>query len=237
MRVTVLFFGFYRDLLGRSSETLEIPGDRPVVSDLWEVLVRTWPVLSTRWSMTRFAVDREHVGGDGALREGAEVAIFPPLAGGAGETDAETEVPARFHVGLTREPIQLEALRRAVASPAAGAVVEFIGVVRNRHRGKVVQRLAYEAYEPMAAAELDRLGRDLRQRHDLEGIAIMHRLGPLAIGEEALAIVVSAPHRAAAFAACREAIERIKELVPIFKREIYADGTASWVGAEESGTT
>jgi len=154
------------------------------------------------------------------LSDGDVVSLLPPLAGGS---------PARlgpFHVGP--QEIDLPALRAVVADPAAGAIVTFEGVVRNNARGKTVTHLSYEAYEPMAEEVLAQIAREMTERWDLRGVAMSHRVGSLAVGEASIGIAVSAAHRKDAFAACAYAMDRIKEILPVWKKE-FADDGASWV--------
>ena len=158
------------------------------------------------------------------------MSIFPPLAGGA---------PPRlgpFHVGP--EMIDITGLGDAVADPAAGAIVTFAGVVRNNSRGKAVTLLDYEAYTPMAEEVLAKIAGEMASRWDLRAIAMTHRTGPLKVGEASIGIAVSAPHRQDAFSACAYAIDRIKEILPVWKKE-YADDGAWWVEGpgEYSGHT
>ena len=131
---------------------------------------------------------------------------------------------------LTREPIDAEALRRAVAGPKNGAVVLFYGDAREATAGRRVLGLAYEAYEGMALAALEALGQQMRTRHGISALACAHRLGPVPVGETAMVLAVSAPHREAALAACAEFIQRLKQDVPIWKQERFEDG-AHWVGS------
>lgn len=130
---------------------------------------------------------------------------------------------------ITREPIDMAALARAVEDPGAGAIATFAGATRNETDGREVTGLTYEAYEEMAAAELARVEERALAEHDVLRVAIVHRLGDLGIGEISVGIAVSAAHRPAAFEACRFAIEEIKHEVPIWKRERFADGTSVWV--------
>lgn len=132
-------------------------------------------------------------------------------------------------IQLTDQPIDPQALLAQVASPAAGAVVLFLGTVRQQSRGRATVALEYEAYPAMARLELERLVAEARQRWELCQCAIVHRLGRLAVGQVSVAIALSAPHRHAAFAAGEWLIDRIKEVVPIWKNEQFADGTSEWV--------
>ncbi len=145
------------------------------------------------------------------LSDGDVVSLLPPLAGGS------TARLGPFHVGP--QEIDLPALRAVVADPAAGAIVTFEGVV---------PRLSYEAYEPMAEEVLAQIAREMTERWDLRGVAMSHRVGSLAVGEASIGIAVSAAHRKDAFAACAYAMDRIKEILPVWKKEFAEDG-ASWV--------
>lgn len=153
--------------------------------------------------------------------------IVPPFAGGGARLGP-------FHVGP--QEIDLAALRAAVAEPAAGAIVTFEGVVRNNARGKAVTHLEYEAYQPMAEEVLAQIARDMAGRWDLRGVAMSHRVGRLAVGVASIGIAVSAAHRKDAFAACAYAMDRIKDILPVWKKEFAEDG-ATWVeGPSEHAT-
>jgi molybdopterin synthase catalytic subunit len=127
-------------------------------------------------------------------------------------------------VRLVREPIDLGAL--SDTSPADGALCLFVGVVRNQNRGRAVVRLEYQAYEEMALPLMQQIARDTRERFPVTEVRLVHRLGPLEVGEASVAVAVASPHRAEAFAACRFAIDTLKAQVPIWKKEVYADGSA-----------
>jgi molybdopterin synthase catalytic subunit len=135
---------------------------------------------------------------------------------------------------ITRTPIALDGLVRAVRDPRAGATVTFLGTTRNENAGRHVIRLEYEAYARMAVAEMRRLGADAARRWPLRRVAIVHRIGVVPVGEASVAIAVSAGHRAEAFAACHWLIDRLKELVPIWKREHFRGGQV-WIGPQQGG--
>jgi molybdopterin synthase catalytic subunit len=139
-------------------------------------------------------------------------------------------------VELTHHPIDRDLLFAAVQSDAAGAVACFVGTVRDHHAGRGVRSLAYEAYEPMALREMRSIADEAARRWPLHGVALVHRLGAVPVGDASVVVTVSSAHRAAAFDACRFAIERIKAGVPIWKREEFADGTSAWVGEEPAAT-
>lgn len=129
---------------------------------------------------------------------------------------------------LRDEPLDLSRLVVSVSAPERGAVACFVGTVRDHHEGKSVLRLEYSAYGPMAEMECDRIVAEARSRWDAD-VALEHRTGVLEVGEASVAVAAAAPHRGAAFAACRYVIEEVKRRVPIWKREHYADGTTGWV--------
>jgi MoaE-MoaD fusion protein len=154
------------------------------------------------------------------LHDGDSVSVFPPLAGGA------LARLGPFHVGP--EPIDLASLAQAVADPAAGAIVTFSGTVRNHSRGKGVTKLEYEAYAPMAGELLGQIASEMAARWDLCSVAMTHRVGALPVGDVSIVVAVSAAHRQDAFSAAAYAIDRIKEILPVWKKEFAEDG-ASWV--------
>lgn len=224
IQVRIKFFGPAKDLTGCEETVLNLPKGSPL-SEAINILLSTFPNLTERLHHYRFAVNTDYADENTILEDGDEIALIPPVSGGAIET--ETKV----FVKLTREPIELEPLFAFVSSSQAGAIVSFVGTVREFSHGKKVKALTYEAYEPMAEKELQRIADEMMERWQLCKVAIVHRVGELEVGEVAVAIFVSAPHRANAFEAARYAIERIKEIVPIWKREHFADGTVQWVGS------
>lgn len=214
MPVHVLYFAAARDAAGLARETLaEVPA---TVGDLRRALERAHPALGRVLARSRLAVDQEFADDDAPLRDGAEVAIVPPVAGGA----------PLFRV--VDRPLRLEEVIDAVSAPGLGGIVTFTGTVRDQSRGRRVLRLEYEAYAAMAERVLARIGEELAREHGA-AIAIVHRVGVLAPGEAAVVIACAAPHRAPAFRACEACIEALKRDVPIWKREVYADGS-EWVG-------
>jgi MoaE-MoaD fusion protein len=214
VRLTVLYFAAARDAAGAARETLELPPT--TVAGLRRELAARHPGLERVLSRCRLAVDQELAEDADPVPDGAEVAVIPPVAGGA---------PA---CRVVDRPLSAEEVAAAVRGPGRGAVVTFEGDVRGETRGRKVVRLEYEAYRPMAERTLDRLAADLEREHGA-AVAIAHRVGALAPGEAAVVIACAAPHRAAAFRACQDAIERLKREVPIWKREVFEDGSV-WVG-------
>jgi molybdopterin synthase catalytic subunit len=160
------------------------------------------------------------------LADGDVIALIPPVAGGAGAPE-EGVGGGTFRV--SDEALSLDEVVRAVTREEHGGVVTFTGVVRRQSRGKRVVRLEYEAYRPMAERKLAEIGAGIAAEWPGTRVAIVHRVGKLSVGELAVVIAVAAPHRAAAFEACRAAIDRLKESVPIWKKEIAEDGE-EWIG-------
>jgi molybdopterin converting factor subunit 1 len=223
MRVQMRFFGPARDLLGDDCAALTLPDDATVAT-LRETLSVLFPPLKMLLPRCRFAVNDEYADETTPLRDGDEVALIPPVSGGTVLTHDETCL-----TGLVDHPIDLNELLAFVPTPEAGAIVTFLGIVRRHSKGKEVTALTYDAYLPMAERELRRIAEEVRERWQVSKVAIVHRVGTLSVGEISVAIVVSAPHRGDAFAAARHIIERLKEIVPIWKREHFHDGSAEWV--------
>ena len=223
MKVSVLFFGMANDLTGFDREQVEIAeGER--LADLRRRYEQRFPRLRELAGSLLTAVNQEIAEPSLILREGDEVAFMPPVSGGAGDD----------FFRLTRDPIPTHGLARQLAAPEDGAAVVFEGNVRNHSRGGKTLYLEYEAYEPMALRKMEEIGREIRGKFPIDRVGMIHRLGRLEIGETSVAIVATSAHRAAAFEACRYAIDRLKQIVPIWKKEYFEDG-AVW--AEGEGQT
>src|SRR5215208_684700 len=210
MPVTVRLFAGLRERAGWARRELE---GLERVADVWPALE-----LGEEPGGLLYAVNREYAEPGQELRDGDEVALIPPVSGGA------------FRV--TEDPLSLDAAVAEVADEGAGGIATFTGTVRRQSRGREVLYLDYEAYAEMAEDVITQLAAELEEEHDLCAIAIHHRIGRVEIGEPSVVIAVSAPHRQDALAACREAIDRLKETVPLWKKEVYDDGS-EWV---ESGS-
>jgi molybdopterin synthase catalytic subunit len=180
------------------------------VADVWPALG-----LGDEPDGLLYAVNRAYANGDSELADGDEVALIPPVSGGA------------FRV--TEEPLSLEAVVEEVSDESAGAVASFLGTVRRESRGRTVLYLEYEAYAEMAEDVMAQIAADLEQRYDLWAVAIHHRIGRVEIGEASVAIAVSAAHRQDALAACKDAIDTLKQTVPLWKKEVY-EGGEEWLG-------
>ena len=222
MKVTVVAFATASDVLGREGVEIELPeGSR--LADLRVELTRRYPDLEPMWPRLAVAVGGQLADAERLLHDNTEVALLPPVSGGEGEAPGH-EAP---RAELVDEPIDTAAVERRVADAASGAVVLFLGTVRNHHRGRGVERLTYSAYRPMALANLQRIVAELETERQV-CVAIVHRLGEVPVGEASVVIAVASAHRQAAYEASREALERLKREVPIWKREHYADGDVAW---------
>jgi MoaE-MoaD fusion protein len=209
VRVAVKLFAGLRERAGTRERELEL-ADGATIADVWSALG-----LGDEPPGLLYALNREYVERGEALTEGDEVALIPPVSGGA--------------FRLSDKPLQLDDAVREVASADAGAIATFVGTTRARSRGRDVIRLEYEAYEGMAEETMAAIADELRSRYELVDIAIHHRVGTVEIGESSVVIAVSAPHRADALAACRDAIDTLKVRVPLWKKEIY-EGGEEWIG-------
>jgi molybdopterin synthase catalytic subunit len=220
MKIQVRYFAVFRERLGREEELLELPGDAATVADALALLGRRHPPIAALAGRFRVAVNQEMVGGSAALAEGDELALIPPVAGGTGAPRRAVVLPTA---------LSLDRVLAAVRHPGAGGVVTFTGAVRAESQGRQVVRLEYEAYREMAESVFARLCDSIEAEHPGVRLALEHRVGALEVGDVAVVIAASAPHRAAAFAACRALIDRLKEEAPIWKKEIGPDGE-EWVG-------
>ena len=209
MRVTVKLFAALRERAGTGSRELDLP-EGAAVEAVWPALE-----LGEEPDGLLYAVNRAYAERARALADGDEVAVIPPVSGGA--------------FRLSAEPLSLDAVVREVAGEDAGAIATFTGTVRRRSRGRHVVHLEYEAYEGMAEDVMAQIAGELGERHDVLAVSMHHRLGRVGIGEPSVVIAVSAAHRAAALAACREAIDALKGRVPLWKKEVY-EGGEEWIG-------
>jgi len=230
MRVRLLAFATASDALGTGELELELP-EPARVADLRAWLDARYPALAPLWPRLAVAVNGSIARSDDPLEDGAEVALLPPVSGGSGE--AVDGVAARPRVELIDAPIDPQDVIARVASSACGAVLLFLGTVRDHSRRRdeaaaAVLKLTYTAYRPMACQALERIAADLERATDGLRVAIVHRLGEIPVGEPSVAIATAARHRAAAYDASRQALERLKSEVPIWKLEHYSDGITAW---------
>jgi MoaE-MoaD fusion protein len=219
MRVTILFFGVLKERLATERETLELPEGATVSALLGHFRPRL-PEQPKLWSSLAVAVNRNYVSPDCVLHEGDEVALLPPVSGGAGPKTA-----------LVRQAIDPALWLGEIKQGEDGAVVVFDGIVRNHTRGRRTLYLFYEAYEEMALQQMESLALEAIRVHGARDVRLVHRLGRLEIGETSVLIAVSSAHRAQAFDACRWLIDTLKKTVPIWKKEYFEDG-AVWADGE-----
>jgi len=227
MKIRVVAFATAADALGAPEREMEVP-DGTRVAELRRHLEEEHPDLTALWPRIAVAVDGEIARGETPIRDGSEVALLPPVSGGrpeVAEAPSHTRAPL---AELTDGAIDVARVSAVVAGPTRGAVLLFLGTVRDSHRGRRVERLTYSAYRSMAEERLRRIVTDLETAGDDLRAAIVHRLGEVPVGEASVAIACASPHRAAAYEASRTALERLKREVPIWKREHYADGEAAW---------
>jgi MoaE-MoaD fusion protein len=207
VKVTVKLFAGLRERAGWSQCELE---GVERVADVWAALG-----LGDEPAGVLYAVNKEYAAPDRALADGDEVALIPPVSGGS--------------FRLSEEPLDLAAAVTEVKSDEAGAIATFVGTTRIHSRGRTVVHLEYEAYPEMAERVMAEIADELKGRYELCEVAIHHRVGRVGIGEPSVVIAVSAPHRTAALAACKDAIDTLKETVPLWKKEVY-EGGEEWIG-------
>jgi molybdopterin converting factor subunit 1 len=209
VRVVVKLFAGLRERAGTAERQVEL-SDGATAGDVWGALG-----LGEEPPGLLYAVNKEYAERERTLAEGDEVALIPPVSGGA--------------FRLSEAPLDLAAAVAEVADERAGAIATFVGTTRVESRGRTVLYLEYEAYESMAERTMEELAASLHARYSLCGVAIHHRVGLVGIGEQSVVIAVSAPHRDDALSACRDAIDTLKETVPLWKKEVY-EGGEEWIG-------
>jgi molybdopterin synthase catalytic subunit len=209
MKLTVRLFAGLRERAGASRKEIEL-ADGATVADVWAALDLGDEPGGLVYAVNRAYEDRGH-----PLADGDEVGLIPPVSGGSFE--------------LHDDELSLDAVVREVATDKAGAIATFTGTVRDNARGRNVQFLDYEAYEGMAERMMAELAESLKAKYDIEAVAIHHRTGRVEIGQPSVVIAVSGAHRGDALAACKEAIDTLKETVPLWKKEVY-EGGEEWIG-------
>ncbi len=223
MHLRILAFASAADALGRDEIAIDLASGAGL-ADLRARLDGLAPGLGPLWPRLAIAVNGRVVAGEAELQDGDEVALLPPVSGGAPDSEAEGGARA----ALTPGAIDVDGVTALVAGPSRGAILLFLGTVRDSYAGRKVSKLTYSAYESMALAGLARIVSDLEAAHEDLRAALVHRLGEVHVGEPSVVIAVASPHRAAAYEASRTALERLKAEIPIWKREHYADGEAAW---------
>ncbi len=230
VRVKVLFFGSLKDIAGMSGEELEL-AEGATLGSVFDRYAAKFPEFGRQKRSIMLARNQEFGSPATPLTGGDEVAFLPPVSGGSGPYTGEIADPAGHFFALTRRPIDTRAIVARLQRGEDGAVVVFEGVVRNNTKGRATRYLDYECYEPMALKMMARIGREIAASREIGRIAMVHRLGRMEIGEASVVIVAVAPHRKPAFEAALEGIDRLKKLVPVWKKEYFADGEV-WVEGE-----
>ena len=224
MRITVKFFARFKELANTQKTVVELsePG---TIADLMIALQTQFPALTLNPERTLLALNQEFATAESSLSDNDEVAIFPPVSGGKNDEQ----------FAITEDVIEPDKLALLVTRPESGAIVTFTGVVRNNSEGKDVSSLTYETYREMAVSKIKQVASEAREKFpEIQDVAIVQRVGHLEIGDVAVAIAVSSGHRYdGCFEACRFAIERLKEIVPVWKKEIGPDGE-SWVEGDHN---
>ena len=224
----VVCFGWVRERLGAEILVRERAA---TVLDLWSIITRDRSDLGDPRGRVWAARNLVYCDWETQIEPGDEVAFMPPVAGGS----VDDAAGRRVRTALVTDPIDVGRLMDETRGDGDGAIAAFVGAVRNRNQDRSVHKLDYEAYLPMAERELFRIAADVTERHGLSALAMVHRIGSLAVGEVSVAVVAVAPHRQAALVACSEAVEALKRDLPVWKREHHADG-AFWVDAREPDT-
>lgn len=236
MRIRVLFFGVLRDVAGLREDSLEVPqGGR--LETVFDHYAARFPRIRELAPSIVLAQNQQFSPLSSTLSEGDEVAFLPPVSGGSSGHSAGTftheivDDSAGHFFALTRDVLDTAALSRRLLRGTDGAIVNFEGVARNNTKGRATRYLEYECYEAMAVKMMAEIGRELAASFAIGRIAMVHRLGRIEIGEASVAVIVTAPHRKPAFEAALEGINRLKRLVPVWKKEFFVDGEV-WVDGE-----
>ena len=216
MKLSVRLFASVREALGSNSLLVDLPDGATVRSLLGELNARFPQMRDLAPAMV--SVNLEYVGEDHPLRENDQVALIPPVSGGSNR-----------HFEITPDPLTGDSVAELVRSPECGAITVFLGTARRMSRGREVEYLEYEAYPEMAIRKLDQIANEVQERWGTDRIAVRHRVGRVELGEPSVAIAVATEHRAEGFAACKYTIDRLKEIVPIWKKEVWVGG-GEWIG-------
>lgn len=222
MACRIRFFAGVAEATGHREYTVELPAGT-TIGDLADKLQREFPQASDLLAKSFFSVNQEYVDATAVVSDGDEIAIIPPVSGGSGDD---------FRFAVTTEPLSADAVIQKVSNPYAGAILTFVGTVREFTQGQRTVHLEYEAYPEMAVKKMAEIAAEIEEKWPGTEVAMIHRIGKLEIEEASVIIAVATPHRAASFEAGRYAIERLKQIVPIWKKEIWEDG-AEWKGHQQ----
>jgi molybdopterin synthase catalytic subunit len=220
VRIRVLFFGVLRDVTGLREDSIDVP-EGGLAASVFDHYSARFPRLGEMSKSIVLAVNQKFCAPSEALADGDELAFLPPVSGGS---DGNI-------FALTRDPIDAATLARQILRGEDGAIVTFEGVTRNNTKGRPTRYLDYECYEPMALKTMAEIGEEIVRTHQISRIAMVHRLGRIEIGETSVVVIAAAPHRRPAFEASLEGINKLKRLVPVWKKEYFEDGEV-WVDGE-----
>ena len=228
MKLRILFFARLKELLHQETVEVTVP-ENSSVSDVFKVLTIQYPELESFRKSILIAINQEFATWETLINEGDELALFPPVSGGQDSSTLyyDSDVFGDIYQ-IVRKPIQVNKLTQQLVQDEDGAMVTFLWVVRNIIRGRSTMFLKYEGYEPMAIKKITEIGTIIHRQWQIGRIGIVHRLGRLQIGEVSVAIVITSPHRKVAFEACQYAIDTLKKIVPLWKKEFFEDGEI-WV--------
>jgi molybdopterin synthase catalytic subunit len=229
MRARILFFGMLREITGASSEEAEFPAGADLAG-VFRTYAARFPRFQELAGSIVVARNQEFADPATPIADGDEIAFLPPVSGGRPRDPIEIR-DANTYCALTRHAIDTRAVIARLMNGAEGAVITFEGTVRNNTKGRSTRYLDYECYESMALKMMDQIAHEIVATHGVCQVAMVHRLGRMLIGETSVAIIVTSPHRRAAFDAALEGINRLKKIVPIWKKEYFADGEV-WVEGE-----
>ena len=234
VRIKVLFFGMIRDVVGLREDSIDLPAGTSL-GQVFEQYAARFPRLKEMSSSTVLALNQQFSAPAAPLADGDEVAFLPPVSGGSGADQPQyvqqmSDAKGNFYA-LTRQPIDGGKIARQLLRGQDGAFVNFEGVTRNNSKGRPTRYLEYECYEAMALKMMAQIGAEIAATHSIDRIAMVHRLGRIEISETSVAVVVTSPHRKPAFDAALEGINRLKKLVPVWKKEYFVDGEV-WVEGE-----
>ena len=221
MEIRVRLFASLAEAVGRRELTLCGLAEPATAGAVGEALFERFPQAAGMRESVMYAVNAEYVQADFPVTSRDSVALIPPVSGGAGGAE-------KGQFRIVNEAISADALHALVRRPEAGAVAVFLGVVRDNNLGREVDYLEYDAYPEMAERVMGRIGAEIRERWDVAEVAMQHRVGRLEIGEASVGVAVSSAHRAEATDACRYGIDRLKAIVPIWKKEVWSDGE-EWI--------
>ena len=226
MQIHIIYFAALRDVMGCRDEYIECE-EGTTIAELLNILQERYPQLDGLIERLAFAIDHTYAKKEMPLHDNAELALLPPVAGGNIKPEEEGYQLGKIEV--RHEPFEAEEVNQLVKGEFGGAIITFTGIVRRESKGRIVTNLTYESYEEMARKEMAKIAEEIKSEWPSIDLAIHHRVGSLSVGDIAVVIAVCSPHRKEGFDACAQALESVKDRVPVWKRESFEDGS-HWVG-------